>query len=128
MKKIAGSIELAVVIALGALIAFGLVSYKIYHAGYAAAERECKDAAEKQRAAEAKKGAAASDKKEKQDAKAKVVYRTITKTVDKYIDRPVYRNVCFDVDGLRDANAALSGALTPAGKPDKRVPKPDAPR
>lgn len=77
-------------------------------------EREMKQAAEAEKA----KGAA--------DAKAKVVYRTITQTVDKYIDRPIYRNVCLDSDGLRDANAALLGTLTPTGKPDGTVPKPDA--
>jgi hypothetical protein len=40
----------------------------------------------------------------------KIVYRTITRNVQTYIDRPVYQRECLDDDGLRDANAALAGA------------------
>ena len=43
--------------------------------------------------------------------------------MDKYIDREIYRHVCFDADGLRDANAALSGQIIPPAKPDKPVPR-----
>jgi hypothetical protein len=81
-----------------------------------------------QRAKEQKAAESAVVKVEKENAKARVVYRTITRSVDKYIDRPVYRNVCFDTDGLRDAQAALSGALPATAKPDGRMPKPDAAR
>lgn len=35
----------------------------------------------------------------------KIVYRTITRNVQTYIDRPVYQRECLDSDGLRDANA-----------------------
>jgi len=35
--------------------------------------------------------------------------KVITKTVEKIITRDVYRNVCFDSDGLSVANQALSG-------------------
>ena len=49
---------------------------------------------------------------EKSDAE----YQVIKQRVVKYIDRPVYRNVCLDADGLRDANAALSGAATDPSK------------
>jgi hypothetical protein len=53
--------------------------------------------------------------KEDRDEKARIVYRTITEMVDKIVDRPVYRNVCLDDDGLRLANAALGGvAVSPA--------------
>lgn len=53
--------------------------------------------------------------KEDRDEKARIVYRTITEMVDKIVDRPVYRNVCLDDDGLRLANAALGGvAVAPA--------------
>lgn len=57
---------------------------------------------------------------ESQNAQAKIVYRTIVQSVDKVVDRPVYRNVCLDDDGLRLVNAALGGA--PAAPPDPGKP------
>lgn len=74
---------------------------------------------------EAVKANTASGGLEKDNAKTRTVYKTITQTVDKIVERPVYRNVCLDDDGLRSANAALAGALTPAGEPDSTLPKPD---
>lgn len=112
--------------ALAVLAILGGAAYSIHDAGYQKAKTECQEAAAVRREAEARQAESAADKLEKENAKAKVVYRTITRTVDKYIDRPIYRNVCFDADGLRDANAALRGALTPAGEPDQPVPKPGA--
>jgi hypothetical protein len=50
-----------------------------------------------------------------------VVYRTITKRVQTYIDRPVYLRECLDDDGVRDINAALAGRADP-GEPDAAVP------
>lgn len=41
--------------------------------------------------------------------KDRIVYRDITKTVDKYIDRVELRNVCLDPVGVCLANAAISG-------------------
>lgn len=64
------------------------------------------------------KAADASTDLEKYRVKTEIVYRTITKQVDKIIDRPIYRDRCFDDDGLRLANAALAGKL------DGRMPGP----
>lgn len=104
--------------------------FKITHdakaAGYAEAKAECEAAAKAQREAEARQAAAASKKLETHRAESKIKYRTITKTVDRYIDRPIYRNICLDADGLSSVNAALGGPGTVAGKPDKPMPKPDA--
>lgn len=48
-----------------------------------------------------------------------IIYRTITQQVDRVVERPVYRNVCLDDDGLRLINAAAAGkAPTDPGKPD----------
>lgn len=45
--------------------------------------------------------------------------RTIRTTVEKIVDRPVYRNICFDDDGLR----ALTSAIQPgASQPDHALP------
>lgn len=62
---------------------------------------------------------ATEDKKDE----VKVIYQTITKTVDRIIDRPIYRNVCFDDDGLRAANAALTGTAPDTSEPNEGVPK-----
>jgi len=86
------------------------------------------DANAKARAAEAAKGNKAATGLEADRGKTRVVYKTITQTVDRYIDRPVYRNVCLDADGLRDANRALLGQGADPGQPDRPVPSPDPAR
>lgn len=57
------------------------------------------------------KAADASEGLEKKRVETKTVYVTLTKYVDRIIDRPVYHNLCFDDDGMRIANAALAGKL-----------------
>lgn len=74
------------------------------------------------REAEATAAFKKAEKLEVDDAKAKVVYKTITQTVDRLVDRPVYRSVCLDADGLRVANEALSGAPLPTPKLDPPMP------
>lgn len=49
---------------------------------------------------------------------AKPVYQRIMVEVDKIVDRPVYREQCFDADGMRQLDAALDG----------RDPEPDSGR
>ena len=36
-------------------------------------------------------------------------YRTVTVTLEKVVDRPVYLQSCLDADGLRILNAQISG-------------------
>ena len=75
---------------------------------------------------EAQKASDASTELEKGDAKDKVVYKTITKYVDRVVERPVYKRACFDADGLRLANAALTGTSPDPGEPDSPMSRPDA--
>lgn len=42
--------------------------------------------------------------------------RIIEREKLKIVDRPVYRNVCLDPDGVRIANASKNGAAKPAGE------------
>lgn len=121
-----GTILLYALVGLAIIASLGYIGKRIYDAGGDSVRLEWEKATAQQRKDEAEKMIAASIGLEAGNAKAKVVYRTITQIVDKIIDRPVYRNVCLDDDGLSNANAALSGALTPASKPDKPLPKPDA--
>lgn len=55
----------------------------------------------------------------------RVVYEVITETVDKIIERPVYRNVCIDPDGLRSLNAAVRGSADDPSQPRPAVPVAD---
>ena len=129
MKRQRGSMLIVyIVAALALVLAIGTGVRTIYNAGAASKQAEWDEANRQQRKDEMEKANAAAIGLETGNEKAKIVYRTITKTVDKYIDRPVYRNVCFDTDGLRDVNAALIGALTPAAEPREPMPKPDAAR
>ena len=54
----------------------------------------------------------------------RVVYKTITETVDRIVDRPVYRNVCLDDDGMRALSAAIHGRTEDTRQPTPAVPKP----
>jgi hypothetical protein len=123
-----GFIQLSPLVYLAlAVLVLGLLA-KIGHSIYETIEESVWSEVRKEKAEETKRAALkandAAKVLEKGNAKAKIVYRTITKSVDKYIDRPVYRNVCFDDDGLRDANQALSGQIAPRSQPDKPLPKP----
>lgn len=56
---------------------------------------------------------------------ARVVYKTITKRVDRIVDRPIYvTGVCLDADGLQLAQAAITGQAPDPGKPDPALPAP----
>ena len=76
-------------------------------------------------AAAARQANAQAEELEQAKAKREIIYRTITKTVDRIVDRPVYRSDCLDDDGLRIANEALTGTPAAASQPDADLPAPD---
>lgn len=83
---------------------------------------------EQQAAAQAVAEAAAkanqhAEELEQARAQREIIYRTITRQVDKVVDRPIYRADCLDDDGLRITNEAITGAAAAAGKPAAAVPK-----
>ena len=82
----------------------------------------------KAREAEATAAFKKAEKLEVESAKAKIVYRTITKTVDRIVDRPVYLNQCFDDDGVRAVTDAINGTLAPPAKPDSTLSTTDPAR
>lgn len=57
----------------------------------------------------------------------KIVYRTITKQVDKIVQRDVYHNVCLDDIGVRIINDALAGRAADPAEPAPALPAADAP-
>ena len=77
-------------------------------------------------AAAARQANAQAEELEKARADREIIYRTITKQVDRIVDRPVYRNDCIDDDGLQSINEAITGTPAAASKPDAAVPKADA--
>lgn len=73
---------------------------------------EAKEAAKLRELAEAqaradKRSYEASDGFEKDKENVRTVFKEIRVEVDKIIERPVYRNVCFDDDGLRKLERAI---------------------
>lgn len=50
-------------------------------------------------------------------------YRTVTVTLEKVVERPVYLQSCMDDDGLRSLNQQIIRAADP-GEPGIRLPKP----
>lgn len=64
----------------------------------------------------------ASEKHEVFKEKERVIYKTITETVDRIVTRPSYSNDCLDTDGLQQLNAAITGTLPAASEPAPAVP------
>lgn len=62
----------------------------------------------------------ASVKFEKEKARVETIFQTITETVEVIIDRPVYRNVCYDADGLRALQRAIGE--TASSQPSSTLP------
>lgn len=106
------------IVALSILGTLAGIGYKIRESGKESVRLEWAEANSAARAAEAAKAATAADKKEKSDAKAKIVYRTITRDVDRVVVE--YRDrACLDDDGLRLARSAILGTIPDPSKPDK---------
>ena len=115
----------AVVLILGA---FGATYLYGRSAGTDSVRLEWEEASRVQRAREAATANEAALRLEGSREKERVVFKTITRSVDRLVDRPVYRNVCLDDDGLRLARCAIRGEGADTCKPDQPVrgtPGPD---
>lgn len=107
--------------AVAAALAFGS-AWKIQDWRHDAAERaRQEDAAERARLAARKTDVAAVSHEEFKE-RERVVYQTITETVDRIVERPVYRNVCLDTSGLRALADAIHGRADDPGHPAPAVP------
>ena len=83
-------------------------------------EQQARDAARQQ-------ADAAAAAYEGQREAVRVQFQTITQEVQRVVERPVYRNVCLDADGLRQLRAA-AGDHAAAPEHGASVPGPDAAR
>lgn len=109
-------------IAIAILGALGGIGYKVRESGKESVRLEWAKANEEARKREAAASAKAAADLAAERAKRKVVIRERTTYVDKIIDRPIYRNVCIEPDGLRCANAAIRGESAAGCKPDGTLP------
>ena len=55
-------------------------------------------------------------------------YRDVIKEVQRVVEKPVYRNVCLDPDGVSALNAAIARAYGDPGEPGNAVPNAAAPK
>jgi len=83
------------------------------------------DAQIEQRRIQEKAASAASTAFEKDRTKNEIRTRIVYVQIDKIVDRPVYRTVCVDADGLRLLNDQIRRA-DDAGEPGRTVPGPGA--
>lgn len=103
----------------GAAIAFA-GAYQLQEWRYGAIEAKRLSAAVEAEKARDKASYDAATTFEKGRNRVETVFQTITETVETIVDRPVYRNVCFDDDGMREL--ARSIAETAATSTSGAVP------
>jgi len=111
---------LATALIAAAMAAFG--TWRVEEWRYAAMERDRIEAAQEVERMRAHVADNASASHEGFRENERVVYKTITQTVDRIVDRPVYRNVCIDADGLQSLRAAIHGSDADTSKPAPAVP------
>ena len=113
-----------ILIAAGIFVAGGAAGIK-WHAGQDAIAENARQV--NQRAVERlqrQNTDTAAERHEKVKAEIEVRYETITKEVQHVVEKPVYRNVCLDDDGLRVLGAALAGPAGVASQPARAVSAP----
>lgn len=98
----------------GAAIGFG-GAYQLQNWRYGAIEAKRLSAAVEAEKARDKASYAAANTFEKGRTHVETVFQTITETVEVIVDRPVYRQQCFDDDGLRTLRSAVEAAAPSPG-------------
>lgn len=99
--------RLAEVALIAALLTGGY--FYVHHKGYSEAMQDVAIAQEEVDKAQREKYDKLAQELEDTKKKRQDNVRTITKTVEKIIDRPTYRNICIDDSGLSVINASLQG-------------------
>ncbi|MFZ3141133.1 hypothetical protein [Polaromonas sp.] len=112
-------------ITLIAAAVFAVGAWQIQNWRFDAKEKQRIEAQLEQRRTDEKAASAASTAFEKDRSNNENRTRTVYVKVDKIIDRPVYRSVCVDADGLRLLNGAI-GRTDDAGEPGSPLPGPAA--
>lgn len=112
---------LQLVLALAIFAAGGAAGIK-YHAGVDA-QRELlvKEAGAKETVRKIERGDKAAVAHENDKVRMRTEFVPITEEIERVVEKPVYRDICFDDDGLRLIGAAL-GRRGPASEPAPAVP------
>jgi hypothetical protein len=115
------------IIALLAAIAFGFVGgWRVEHWRNNSAQLEAQAKATAKFKKDEKRVDVAAEGHEAFKEKERIVYVEQEKKVRVFVDRPVYRNVCIDDDGVRLINDAIAGRAD-SGEPATAVPGSAAP-
>lgn len=113
------------VAAMVAAAAAGIGAWTVQDWRYESKEAERMEMAAKEQARRADRIDTAAVGHERDRAEIHTRFVTITEEVERVVEKPVYRDVCLDADGLRVLTDAIGGA-DPAGQPARAVPGPGA--
>lgn len=115
-----------IAIVLAAFAAGGASAWQVQNWRHDAQEKDRIEQEAKERGIRAQRGDIAAAGHEGDKRAIEIEYREITKEVERVVEKPVYRDVCLDDDGLRVLRSAIGGAS--AGQPARAVPGPERAR
>jgi hypothetical protein len=116
-----------VAILLAGLFAGGIGTWRVEEWRHDALEKDRLEQAAKEIQRKAEHVDTAATGHEDDKARIETVFKTITQEVDHVVEKPVYRNVCLDDDGLRAIRSAVERANA-RSEPASAVPRPAAAR
>lgn len=103
----------AKIAALLAALALGFTAgWKVQGWRCEANEAEAAEQARELRAQQARQADAAAATFEQTREQQRAEIQTITRTVEKMVERPIYKNICLDDDGLKQLSSAAFGPVT----------------
>ena len=108
-------------IVIAALLAGFAAGNKYQHGVQAQRELAARQSADKIHARQLDRSDEAAGGFEADKTKIRTQFLTITKEVERVVEKPMYRDVCFDDDGLRLIRTAIDPTI-PAGQPAPAVP------
>lgn len=106
---------------LAALVAF-TGAWRVQEWRYRARDAERMEAAKEVERLRVKTADTAAEKHEQVKDSIRTEFLTIREEVERVVEKPVYRNVCIDDDGMRELQRAISGPKPPASEPSHTLP------
>lgn len=109
----------AIILAVVAAVAFSS-AWIVQDWRYAAKEADRLEAQRERERANAMTADKASEAHEEAKVAIQTEFKTIYQEVERVVEKPIYRNVCFDDDGMRQLRAAI-GNPAATGQPSPAV-------